>query len=155
MSVRTYNPQSVILTVGGVPLSGFADGTFVRVERKNDSFSMVSGADGVVSRSKMNDYSGTVTITLAQTSPSNAMLSAFAAADELTNKGIFPISCMDASSSVISGEYSLHFSAYGWVKKPASVEYGKDVSNREWTLDCADLMMFAAGNADFVIPTPV
>jgi len=154
MSVRTYNPGAVILTIGGTPVSGYADGTFIRVERKNDSFTMVSGADGVVSRSKTNDFSGTITLTLAQTSPLNAVLSAFAAADELTNKGIFPVSCMDSSSSMIKGQYSLHFSAYGWIRKPASAEYGKDISNREWVIDCADLMMFAAGNADFA-PAPV
>ena len=29
MAVRTYDPKQVIITVGGVPMSGFADGTFL------------------------------------------------------------------------------------------------------------------------------
>lgn len=146
MPVRTYDPKSVILTVGGVPMSGFADGTFVRVTRANDSFTKVSGADGVVSRSKTNDVSGSLEITLAQTSPSNDVLSAFMTADELTNTGVVPVMCKDVSGR------SILFSAFAWVKKPADVEFGKDISNRTWTLDCADLFMGVAGNADFGIP---
>lgn len=143
MPVRTYDPKQVILAIGGVPMSGYADGTFIRVSRSTDSFSKVSGADGVVSRSKSNDFSGEVVVTLAQTSPSNDVLSAFLAADELTNKGVLPILCKDMSGR------SIHFTGFAWIRKPADAEYGKDIANREWTLDCADLVMGTAGNADF------
>jgi len=137
--VRTYDPKQVVVVVGGVPLSGFADGTFISVERANDSFSKVSGADGYVSRSKSNDKSGSVTITLAQTSPSNDILQGFALADELTNNGVVPILVKDV------GGRTTFVSAFGWIKKTPSAEFGKEISNREWVLDVADLDVFIGG----------
>lgn len=141
MPVRTYDPRQVIITIGGVPMSGFADGTFVKVSRVSDSFSKVSGADGIVSRSKTNDFSGSIELTVAQTSPSNDILSAFMISDELTNTGVVPVICKD-----VSGRTSL-FSAFAWIRKPADTEFGKDITNRTWTLDCADLFMGVGGNS--------
>ena len=143
MSVRTFDPAQVVLTVGGVPIGGYADGTFISVERNEDTFTPVSGADGVVSRAKSNNKTGTITVTLAQTSPSNDVLSGFAVADELTNTGIVPVLCKDNSGR------SVHFSALGWIQKPPTAEYGKEISNREWVLYLADYTPFNGGNADF------
>lgn len=142
MPVRTYDPKSVIITIGGIPMSGFADGAFVSVERSNDTFSKVSGADGIVSRAKSNDRSGSLTLTLAQTSPSNDFLSGVAVLDELSNRGVVPVAVTD-----ISGRSRI-VSAFGWVKKPAKAEFGKEISNREWVLDLADVDFFDGGNAD-------
>ena len=55
MSVRTYDPKAVAVLIGGVPIGGFADGTFISVERDNDTFQKVSGSDGIVSRAKSNE----------------------------------------------------------------------------------------------------
>jgi hypothetical protein len=123
-------------------MSGFADGTFVSVERSTDSFTKVSGADGIVSRAKTNDRSGSLKFTVAQTSPSNDILSAFALADEINNKGVVPVLIKDNSGR------SVYISAFGWVKKPPTSEFGKDISSREWDLDLADLDVFLGGNAD-------
>ena len=142
MPVRTYDPKQVLISVGGIPMSGFADGTFATFERSSDTFSKVSGADGIVSRAKSNDRSGTFTFTLAQTSPANDFLSGFAFLDESKNLGIVPILVKDSAGA------TLLLSAYGWVKKPPKVEYGKEITNREWVMDCADSDFFIAGNAD-------
>jgi hypothetical protein len=140
MPVSTYDPKQVILTVGGVPITGFADGTFITVERSNDSFTKSSGADGIVTRVKQNDKSGTITCTLAQTSPSNDILSAQAVLDEQSNAGVVPVQCKDNSGRTVL------FSAFAWIRKPPSVEFGKEVSNREWPMDAADLDINVAGN---------
>jgi hypothetical protein len=142
MPVRTYDPKQVLVLIGGAPMSGFADGSFVSVERTADTFSKVSGADGIVSRAKTNDRSGSLVLTLAQTSPMNDVLSGFAVADELTNLGVIPVLIKDNSGR------SVLVSAFGWVRKPAKADFGKEISNREWTLDLADLDMFDGGNAD-------
>lgn len=145
MPVRTYDPKQCLVLVGGVPMSGFADGTFVSVERTSDTFTKVSGADGIVSRAKTNDRSGTLTLTLAQTSPANDVLSGFAIADELLNSGVIPVMVKD-----ISGR-SIYVSAFGWVKKPPTGEFAKEISDREWALDLADLDVFTGGNADISV----
>src|SRR3990167_4682577 len=112
MSLKTYDPKSVMVLVGGVPMSGFSEGTFVTVARDEDSFSKVTGADGETSRAKRNNRSGSMTLVQHQTSPSNDVLSALALADELANAGVVPVMVKDASGR------SLLFSALGWIKKP-------------------------------------
>lgn len=142
--LKTYDPGLVVLTVGGVPIKGFADGTFITVERTNDMYSKVTGADGIVSRAKSQDKSGSITITLAQTSSSNDVLSAFAAQDELSNTGVVPVNCKDLSGR------SVYFTATAWVRKMPNSEYSKEVSDREWSLDCDELSMFVGGHAPVV-----
>lgn len=140
MAVRTYDPADVIVSIGGVPMSGYADGTFVTVARDEDAFTKVSGADGEVSRAKSNNRSGMLTLTLLQTSMSNNVLSAFALADEIANAGIVPVLVKEIGTSTIlmSGE--------GWIKKFPDVAFSKDVETREWVLDLATLNMFEGGN---------
>lgn len=142
MVLRTYDPASVVISVGGVPMSGFADGTFLTVDRDENAFTKVTGADGTSTRVKSNNRSGTMTLTLKQSSPSNDILSGFAALDELSNLGVVPIIIKDLSGN------SLFFSATGWVQKYPSTEFAKEISNREWTLDLVDVDMFVGSNAE-------
>lgn len=141
MSLATFDPASVVITVGGIPMSGYADGTFALLSRSVDAWSMVTGADGLTTRVKSNDRSGTLTLTLAQTSPSNDALSAFAIDDELNNSGVVPILIKDLSGSTIL------FSATGWVQKFPDVEYSNILTDREWILGLADIDIFVGGNA--------
>jgi len=142
MAVRTYDPSQVIITVAGTPMSGFADGTFISAMRSEDAFTKSSGADGVTSRAKSSDRSGEITLTLAQTSPSNDVLSGIALADELTNTGVVPIIIKDAS-----GRTNL-FSGNGWIRKTPESVFSKEIENREWIFDIADMDVFVGGNGD-------
>ena len=140
MPVHTFDPATVIVSIGGTPMSGLADGTFVIVSRDEDIFSKVSGADGEVSRAKSNNRSGSLTLTLIQTSMSNDVLSAIAVLDEISNTGIVPVFVKEIGTSTIlmAGE--------GWVKKMPDVSYSKEIENREWVLDLAIVNMFEGGN---------
>jgi hypothetical protein len=144
MAVRTYDPKSVIITIGGVPMSGFSDATFVEIARDEATWTKVVGADGFVTRGKTNNFSGTMTLTLKQSSPSNDVLSGFAALDELTNSGIVPILVKDLSGN------STYFSGQGWVQQYANSTFSKDISDREWTIALADLDLFVGSNAETV-----
>ncbi len=138
--VRTYDPSMAVLVVNGIPIGGYADGTGIKVSRSNDAYSKVTGMDGVTSRAKSVDRSGEIVITLAQTSPSNDVLSALAALDEAQNTGVVAVIITDLSGR------SVYSSAKAWIRKPADAEFGKEISNREWTLDCAELAVFSGGN---------
>lgn len=138
--MRTYDPSQVIINFSGVQLSGFADGTFITASRRNDMFTMVVGADGETSRSKSSDRSGEVALTLKATSPSNDILAAIQIADELSNSGVKPLVITDKS-----GRTTL-FSGTAWLRKPADVEFGMEVNDREWNFDCPDLDVFVGGN---------
>jgi hypothetical protein len=139
--VRTFDPAKVAVSFGGFPISGFAEGTFIRVERVADMFSMKTGSDGDTARVKSNNRAGTVTLTLMQTSLSNDALSGIAIADELSNTGVVPIAIKDLSGA------TTFFSATGWIRKiPDWEPGGDDVVGIEWVIDAADIDIFIGGN---------
>lgn len=142
--LKTYDPKSVLIIVGGAIMGGFTDGTFLSVERDDDAFAKETGADGETSRAKRNNRSGSATLTLHQTSPSNDILSAFALADELDNSGVVPFLVRD-----LSGRTTL-FSALGWIRKVPATPYSTEIEDREWVLDLADLDFFVGGNPEVV-----
>ncbi len=99
------------------------------------------GSDGEAARSKSNDKSGRMTIQLLQTSPSNAILSAFALADEVTPGGaVFPFACKDLNGG------SLHTAQTGWIVKKPDAEYVVEAGPREWIIETDDLKHTVAGN---------
>lgn len=137
----TYDPGKVVVNVGGIPIEGFADGTFVNVERSSDTFTKSTGADNRTTRIKQGDKSGTITITLSQSSPSNDVLSGIMLLDETTNDGVVPILVKDLLGTTLA------VSAYSWIRKPPAAPFAKSISNREWIFDCADLNMYIGGNS--------
>lgn len=140
MGVKTYNPADVVIVVAGIPISGFADGTFLSIGRNNPSFTDGTGADGEGFRSKSNDKSGTATLTLLQTSASNALLSALAALDEASGDGIGPLLVKDNSGT------SLYSAQTAWIEKPADSEFAREKSDREWVIKTDLLNVFVGGN---------
>lgn len=145
MAVKTYNPKELTITLGGIPgfaahtVGGYADGTFVKVTLDQDQFTKVVGADGEVSRTKSNNYSGTIEVTLLQTSDSNDALSAISLLDRASNNGIIPVTVADLRGR------TLVFSGATWVKKIADVEGAKEQTNRVWVLDCENVDIFVGG----------
>lgn len=139
--VYTYASDEVQIIVGGVPMSGLADGTFVTISRDEQAFTKVTGADGSTSRSKSANRAGTITITLKQTSPANDVLSGFMIADEQSNNGVVPIMVKD------TGGRTLHYASAAWVQQMPDQDFAKEISNREWVMDCARIDSFVGGNA--------
>ena len=142
MSVFTYDPKQVIVTIGGVPMSGFSDGTFLEIDRNEPTWNVVVGADGLVTRGKTNNFTGTVTLTLKQSSPSNDVLSGLMAIDEATNRGVFPILVKDLSGN------SIYFGGRCWVTQYANSTFGKDISDRQWVLMMDEADMFVGSNSE-------
>lgn len=137
---KTYSPKKVQVIVNGVPLTGFADGSFVEVEMSADAFTMVIGADGEGARAASADQSGTVTVRLLQTSAGNDVLSALLTADRLTQLGTFSLIVKDVSGT------SLVLAQQAWVKKMANITFDKEIQAREWVIESDLLNVFAGGN---------
>ena len=140
MGVKTYNPASVAVIVAGIPVGGFADGTFITAARDNPAFTNGSGADGEGWRAKSNDKTGTVTMTLLQTSLSNDALSALAALDEASGDGVGPLLIKDNSGRTLLAAQTC------WIEKVADSEFARDVTNREWVIKTDSINVFVGGH---------
>lgn len=137
---KTYSPKKVVLSIAGQAITGYAEGTFISVENEVDGFTKSVGADGEVARMASSNVSGTLTLTLMQTSDSNDLLSSLYTADRISLSGKFPIHCEDKNGTTL-------FSAQeAWVVKPATIEQGNELSDREWRIDCSILNIFVGGN---------
>jgi hypothetical protein len=137
--LKTYDPKSLYASFGGVPLTGFADGTFINIVG-NAKFSSVTGADGLTSRAKSVDDSYEITITLQQTSVSNDYLSGVQKLDRLQNAGVLPLIIKDGEGT------SLFFAESAWIEKDPDVAYSKEIENREWAFKTASAANFVGGN---------
>ena len=136
---KDYDPKKVTITVGGHEVKGIADGTFLTVNRNNQTWSLASGASGEHARSKSNDRSGTFELTLMQTSETNDFLSGKMVADEATNSGKFLVHVFDANGATLVKTDD------AWVQQPPSVEYGKELSDRVWTIESGDITFVTIG----------
>jgi hypothetical protein len=124
--LTTYDPRLVTVIFGGMPIDGFADGTFVGVEPSADRYTRVVGADGEVTRAKSVDNSHIVTITLLQSSRSNQFLSLVAQADRITSKGVLPLEIVDGSGSTVLAW------SQAYIAKDPSWAYAKENTDRTW-----------------------
>lgn len=134
-----YDPEGVIVTINGKNITGYADGTFVKVARDVDAYTKAKGADGETTRVKSQNLGGTIVITLMQGSNGNDILEAIADQDELTSDAVFAAQIKDKNGT---------FSASGdkaWIKKKPDSTYAKETENREWTIDVAELTYTVGG----------
>lgn len=126
---KTYAPDLVITSVNGVPITGFADGTFISISPAADRFTKTVGADREVARAKSNDNTYEVTITLLSTSLSNDYLTSLLNADKLANAGKFVLQIKDLNGT------TLFFWQSAWIKTPPTVEFSKEITERAWVID--------------------
>lgn len=140
MSFASYDPKQVQVIVDGNPITGYADGTFVEVEFDEQQWNKVTGADGLTSRSKTNNYGGAITITLLATANGNDILSALWQKDRRANTGVFNALIKDATGRTVWS------SAKSWIQQMPTQGFSKDTEERAWIIDCADLQGHAGGN---------
>jgi hypothetical protein len=139
MGITTHDPGHIVITVGPFIVSDYADGTFVKVSRFEDTFKVVVGADGEPTRVRSRNKAGAIEITVKRGSPTNDYLSALAITDEETGVGIVPTMVKDLNGT------SLHVAPQSWVKKPADAEYGKDLTSCTWSIETGKLTTFVGG----------
>jgi hypothetical protein len=140
MALVAYDPARVTVVIGGTLLQGAAPGSFVTAERDSDLFTSVPGTYGDVERVKNQNKSGTITLMLQQTSPTNDLLSGFYEADEQTSTGVFLMLIRDLDSTTLAAAPRC------WIKKAPSIERGDSVANVTWTIATDALSVFVGGN---------
>jgi hypothetical protein len=139
--VATYDFKQCLVMFGTDVITGFAEGDdAVSVEQETELYTKQTGADGEVTRSRMNNDGGKVTIKLQASSPSNDVFNASAQADRVSGSGKKPLFIKDGSGR------SLHTIAEGWVSKLPNAQYGSGSGTREWVIECGSIVSNIGGN---------
>lgn len=136
-----YSPEDIIVLIAGaVNIVGMAEGTFISISKEDAPFVTKISADGVVSRSYVNSQVYTVTLTLHSTTSSNDVLTKLWLVDEATQRGKFSLLIKDPLGT------SLFHSNVCWVSKTPQLDFADKISNREWTITCAQVDINYGGN---------
>lgn len=128
MAIGRYDAKDVTLTVDGVYITGFADGTFIEAEKDEDNMDTSVGAQGDVVDSTINNPLGTITVTIQQTSPSVKYLT------DLANSGdLVPVYVISNNTpkEIIGGSQAR-------VVKPGSVSFSDTAESREFEIRVYD-----------------
>lgn len=131
-TIFNYNPDEVYVVIAGLlNAEGFADGTFISLNKDEAPFRSRTTADGVTVRLYRNSQTYTVELTLHIGSPSNDFLTKLWQLDEITGKGKFPILIKDGSGT------DLFFSATSWIEGLPTMVKSTSVDVRTWRIKCA------------------
>lgn len=84
--VRTFDARETSVNINNRFVTGFAEGSFVEWEKDEDNFNSKTDALGDTAVAITNNNTGTITLTLSQTSPNLAQLKRLANA-----RTVFPI----------------------------------------------------------------
>lgn len=141
-----YDPSEVSFTFRNVRVSGFAEGTFIEVERDEDGFTATAGSLGDVTRTRNLNIMGTITVTLMAQAVSNSYLESIASEDAQFGTGFGAAQAVDHNS-----EGSEVHATYAWVRKLPKWERGKESGPVVWVFHCADLEIRNNGNAAFPV----
>ena len=130
--MKTYAPEDGSMIVDGNIIEGWNK---IKAAMDEEGFAFEPSTSGGGTRTKNSNQAGKFTITCQQTSASNGILSDLAKSGD-----IFGASFRDNSG------FDVHGSAAGFVVKKADSEYGKEVGEREWIIQCEELDMDIRGN---------
>lgn len=144
--MATYDPKFVMVSFGGIIITGFADGSFVDVESDEAMWSTKTGADGEGVFQKSNNLAGKVTVRLMPTAFANSLLSALLNADIATSTGLRPLEISDANTGTIHN--ALRARIAGQPKKV----YAKEAEAIEWEILCLDLVTQFGSSATGLLP---
>lgn len=127
----SYSPNDISVIVNGLPLEGFAEGTFVNVEYNSDAATMVEGADGSPAIAFKRGMRGaTITFTCLQTSLANNYLNALLQSQKFSASGAATLSVTIRNNQ--GGE--LHSMPRGVFNKEPAAAFAAEIGSREWTV---------------------
>lgn len=128
MAMKEYDPRDVSVIVDEHVATGLGDGTFVQVEKSEENYETYVGAQGEITRARNVNPLGQITVTLQNTSPTNAVFNKLA-----KSKDTFEAFVIDRNNDTIKAGGS-----NCWFEKPADREWGDETSEIEWTIIVGD-----------------
>lgn len=142
-SLLTYSPSDVTITIAGLySVTGYADGTFVRIIKDTQQITTVRAMDGTMSRVKSPDTGWKVEITLAQSSSGNDILSTLWNVDNVTGMGKFPLFIKDGTGS------TMFMAASAWIEDLPEVVFSNQMETRTWRFAATEVVVNIGGNGE-------
>lgn len=144
-SISLYSPKDVVVLLGGFyQVTGYAEDTFINILRDVKPFDAERAMDGEQARIYRKDTGYTVELTLAQSSPTNNILSAMYNVDIATQMGKFPLMIKDLKGS------TTFFAGTAWIESPPDVSFSNGMETRTWTFGTAQAALNIGGNTEGV-----
>lgn len=144
--IGNYSPDdfTIILSKGEFihRITGFADGTFINMERIIPSSTPYQGVgDNSQVRTKRRITSMNVTVTLHHQSPSNSVLQQLQLADANSpgNEWVFSCTMKDPSGQTVAS------SASAIIAAPASAAFSSETTTRDWQIYMFGSDLFIGG----------
>lgn len=141
-ALGTYDPKKVIVSFGGVEITGFAEDSIIKIAPMGDGTTSIVGCTGDVVRGISPDRRKEVTIRLLQSSSSNDILSTIALRDNQNGDGVLPFLMKDLSGR------TTFYSSKAWIVNLPEVNRTNEPAggSTEWVLNTADGDLFVGGH---------
>lgn len=142
MELANYCPEDVNCLAFGIPLNGFADGTFISISKDKVSYGSTETVDGQVARLYTNSQTYTISLTFHRGSTSNDILTKLWQLDELSQVGKFPLFIKDLSGT------DLFFSTNTWIEGVPNMVQSTNFDTRTWVLKSSQAVINIGSNQD-------
>lgn len=140
-----YDPARIFVTFGGLPIRGYAPGTFINIRRDSPNWKNVRGTNSELRRLKQKNRGGTVDLTLRHSSPVNQVLGGLVVTDEITSAIIAPLVIADLLNLSGAATVDAYISGY------PDLVYSQGEPNLTWTFICERIDMAYPGLSPEVV----
>lgn len=153
--LATYSPKDIQVIISGTKddithvINGYAEATFVEVNRLIPYSEMYNGADGTNIRVIRDIKNHEVTLTLHQGSESNDVLSQLFYLDTQNRRNDYVFNIMIKDT----GGRTLATGVNAMIGTPPDITFASDVTERPWQIFVSCMDLFIGGNARFTNTT--
>lgn len=142
MELANYCPEDINCLAFGIPLNGFAEGTFITISKDKVPYGATETADGMTARLFTNSQTYTIQLTFHRGSTSNDVLTKLWQLDEITQKAKFPLFIKDLSGT------DLFFSTNTWIESLPNMVQSSTFDSRTWILRSSQAVINVGSNQD-------
>lgn len=125
---NVYNPNNLSVVFGGRVISGFAVDDALTIEREHPHYKTNFDLHGNPTRTKVNNDSTKITVTLTHKSPSNNVLGNFLELDRLNGGGVFPISIKEPDGA------SFFVCTHAYITDSPKIGYAGEEKTKTWSI---------------------
>ena len=135
-----YNPKRITCSLMAIKGEGYMDGTFVEIEYDEDAVTTHNGSQGEMSAVLNANKHAKCTLTFVQGSPTN---DAFSKKVPDASKDFFPTGpflLKDLNGTTVAKSQT------AFISKMSKIEFGKEVTGRQWVIILPDCEINAGGD---------